>query len=90
MAVIGTFQTYNEESPDGKPWDKEFENEAAMYSWYRDQSGHPWLSMRLLSHKEENTYDDELWDSDENCDHNIIDAPGGGVKCTKCNGWFCY
>jgi hypothetical protein len=40
--------------------------------------------------KEKVTYDDELWDADEDCDHNIIDAPGGGVKCTKCTGWFCY
>lgn len=32
----------------------------------------------------------ELWDADLNCDHDIQHAPGGGVKCTKCPGWFCY
>lgn len=32
----------------------------------------------------------ELWDADLNCDHDIQSAPGGGVKCTKCRGWFCY
>lgn len=32
---------------------------------------------------------EELWDADPNCIHNIVDAPGGGVKCTKCKGWMC-
>ena len=31
----------------------------------------------------------DLYNADPNCDHNIIDSPGGGVKCTKCTGWFC-
>jgi hypothetical protein len=31
----------------------------------------------------------ELWDGDPNCEHNIVDAPGGGRKCTKCGGWMC-
>ena len=34
--------------------------------------------------------DQELWDADHNCVHDIQSAPGGGVKCTKCSGWFCY
>ena len=34
--------------------------------------------------------DDELWDADENCDHEIMYPPGGGMKCHKCGGWFCY
>jgi predicted RNase H-like HicB family nuclease len=33
---------------------------------------------------------EELFDADPDCDHQVKDAPGGGVKCTKCNGWFCY
>ena len=33
---------------------------------------------------------DELFDADPNCKHEIVDASGGGVKCTKCRGWFCY
>lgn len=32
----------------------------------------------------------ELWNADPNCEHNVVCAPGGGVKCTKCLGWFCY
>ncbi len=24
------------------------------------------------------------------CDGKIVSASGGGIKCTKCNGWFCY
>lgn len=33
---------------------------------------------------------EELWEADPNCVHDIQHAPGGGVKCTKCRGWFCY
>lgn len=33
---------------------------------------------------------EKLWDADPKCKHRVIGAPGGGVKCTKCNGWFCY
>lgn len=33
---------------------------------------------------------DWLFDADPNCDHHIVDAPGGGIKCTKCRGWFCF
>ena len=33
---------------------------------------------------------EELWDADPKCDHEIIDPPGGGIKCIKCGGWFCY
>ena len=33
--------------------------------------------------------DDELWDADPTCKHEIECAPGGGVKCTKCSGWYC-
>lgn len=35
-------------------------------------------------------YDEELWDADPNCEHEITYPPGGGVKCVKCGGWFCY
>lgn len=31
-----------------------------------------------------------LHNADPDCQHDIVDAPGGGVKCTKCPGWFCY
>lgn len=31
-----------------------------------------------------------LYNADPNCDHNIVPQLSGGVKCTKCGGWFCY
>lgn len=36
--------------------------------------------------------DDErnLWHADPDCEHNVVGVSGGGVKCTKCSGWFCY
>lgn len=35
-------------------------------------------------------YDGELFGADENCPHVIENAPGGGVRCANCKGWFCY
>lgn len=32
----------------------------------------------------------ELWDADANCAHVVKSAPGGGIRCIKCRGWFCY
>ena len=32
----------------------------------------------------------ELYNADPNCDHHVVDGQGGGVRCTKCPGWFCY
>lgn len=34
--------------------------------------------------------DDFLWEADPNCVHDIQSASGGGIRCTKCSGWFCY
>lgn len=34
--------------------------------------------------------DQELWDADPSCQHDIQAQPSGGIKCTKCRGWFCY
>ena len=31
-----------------------------------------------------------LHGADPSCKHHIIHANGGGIKCTKCAGWFCY
>ncbi len=31
-----------------------------------------------------------LYDADENCEHDEQPALGGGVKCVKCGGWFCF
>lgn len=33
---------------------------------------------------------ESLYDADPECQHNIVDSSGGGVRCTKCGGWFCY
>ena len=33
---------------------------------------------------------EELYDADPDCKHKVIDANGGGVKCIKCTGWFCF
>ena len=33
---------------------------------------------------------EDLFNADPKCDHDVIQATGGGVKCTKCRGWFCY
>jgi hypothetical protein len=33
---------------------------------------------------------DELYDADPECKHEVKSAVGGGVKCTKCPGWFCF
>lgn len=34
--------------------------------------------------------DQELWEADPNCVHDIQAQTRGGIKCTKCRGWFCY
>lgn len=31
-----------------------------------------------------------LYNADPNCEHDIQPQWGGGVKCEKCTGWFCY
>ena len=33
---------------------------------------------------------EKLYDADPNCEHNIVPVLSGGIKCTKCGGWFCY
>lgn len=33
--------------------------------------------------------DVKLYDADPNCQHEIV-AQWSGIKCIKCNGWFCY
>jgi hypothetical protein len=33
---------------------------------------------------------EDLLNADPNCKHVVVDALGGGVKCTKCTGWFCF
>lgn len=33
---------------------------------------------------------DNLWGADPDCDHDIEYPSGGGVRCKKCSGWFCF
>lgn len=40
--------------------------------------------------EDSDTEQTELFDADPKCEHEIVDAPSGGVKCTKCTGWFCF
>ena len=32
----------------------------------------------------------ELYNADPNCVHDVKAQLSGGVKCTKCPGWFCF
>lgn len=32
----------------------------------------------------------ELWESDPKCLHHITLPTGGGIRCSKCGGWFCF
>ena len=32
---------------------------------------------------------DELYNADPECDHRVVCAPGGVIKCVKCTGWVC-
>jgi len=34
-------------------------------------------------------YDGILYDADPDCKHKV-EPQWSGVKCSKCNGWFCY
>lgn len=34
--------------------------------------------------------DDDLYAATPGCEHEVVRASGGGVKCRKCPGWFCY
>lgn len=35
-------------------------------------------------------YNGHLYSTDPDCKHKVVHATGGGVRCTKCSGWFCY
>ena len=38
----------------------------------------------------DDSFETDLFEADPNCEHEIVDAIGGGVKCKHCNGWFCF
>ncbi len=33
--------------------------------------------------------DEELFGADPKCNHRIVHASGGGIKCLDCSGWYC-
>jgi hypothetical protein len=49
-----------------------------------------YMTQELFDEFKEFEKETELFDADPNCKHEIVDAPGGGVKCSKCTGWFCF
>jgi hypothetical protein len=34
--------------------------------------------------------DVELLSADPDCLHWVKRAPGGGIRCVRCSGWFCF
>jgi hypothetical protein len=47
MSVVATIQLYDDDKPDGEPFDKKFKDEQEMRGWIRQQNQHPWLSYRI-------------------------------------------
>lgn len=33
---------------------------------------------------------EDLYNAEPGCKGIIVGAPGGGIKCTVCSGWFCF
>ncbi|WP_162819132.1 hypothetical protein [Leifsonia aquatica] len=31
-----------------------------------------------------------LWGAAVGCKHKIVAGHGGGIRCSSCEGWFCY
>ena len=50
------------------------------------ESRRPKLPPRL----DNSHYDYRLYNAKSDCDHYVTYASGGGVRCLKCPGWFCY
>lgn len=48
--------------------------------------------MNVLEEENNNHFwwENILYDADEECDHDVQSASGGGTECTKCKGWFCF
>lgn len=52
-----------------------------------------WATKRALMHKpipRDPLDDTELHDANPNCKHELLIAEGGGIRCIKCPGWFCF
>lgn len=37
----------------------------------------------------EDVPEEELYNADPNCKHEIV-SDSSGIRCKKCGGWFCY
>jgi len=72
------------------------EQEEACKVWIEEQLDSSGTSVKIIEvfpDEEEyvnKDYKHELFNADPNCKHEVVGAPGGGVKCRKCKGWFCY
>lgn len=52
-----------------------------------------WVTKRALLHKPiplDPLDDTELHNANPDCKHEIRAADGGGIRCIKCPGWFCF
>lgn len=32
----------------------------------------------------------DLWGGNPDCEQEIVDAAGGGIRCVKCAAWYCF
>ena len=71
------------------------EEEEACKVWIEEQLDSSGTSVKIICKWVEDEevnkdYQGELFDADPNCKHELILRYGGGVKCRKCGGWYCY
>lgn len=52
--VILNYEIWEENRKVGGPYRKEFNSEDELYSWRREQDGHPWLYLRTISIEKSN------------------------------------
>ena len=73
-----------------KELDRITSNEWGWDAYIDRQTGKMVVLPQKQQQKEVTGKEEELWDADDDCDHEIEDAPGGGVRCVKCGGWMCF
>lgn len=54
------------------------------------KKGETMKKFEYLNCEEEDTEDTTYDEPCPDCKAPLVDAPGGGVKCTKCDYWFCF
>lgn len=87
--AIEHHKEHRKEYRGGKAIDKRCRNHGDC-EWCKENRTHPRTKRELAVEQYMAEYEEELWDADPDCEHEIVEASGGGIKCTKCNGWFCY